>query len=43
MDTPLKRLDLRMGQFVQNLSLGQKQVNPSVLRYFGLHSDFIWC
>ena len=43
MDTPIKRLNFGMGRSVHNLSLGQKHVNPSVKRFFGLHSDFIWC
>ena len=43
MDIPIKRLNFGMGRSGKNLSLGQKHVNPSVMRYFGLQSDFIWC
>ena len=40
---PIKRLKFGLGRSIKNLSLGQKHVNLSVMRYFRLHSDFIWC
>ena len=40
---PCKTAETRYGAICSKFEFGSEHVNPSVMGYFGLHSDFIWC